>query len=346
MPALSYHPYQPEDAARLSELQLAVFGATRSPGYWHWKYRANPSGPDHTWVAEDLETKRIVGMNGLVPMRIGVQGEPVVAYQSLDIAVLEAYRRHFVHLEIARRQGNGDCAFVFAFGEAVTIKVSTALMGYVAVGATPRVVKPLSLQAAVPAPWRGVARLGDPAFRLLGRGRRASLPAGAEMVPIRRFDERYDRFWWAEAKRYPLAVWRDAAYLNWRYVDTPEPGYEAYGLERGGEVLGFTVLRRTELQGRARGRILELAAVEDDPALLRALLTHDLRRFDAQGLELAAAWVLAGDPRWAELRASGFRSRPRPGRQMVVRPVTEAVPAALLTQPDSWRISWGDSVDD
>ncbi len=346
MPSLSYRPYQPEDAEGLCRLQADVFGTTRTPEYWHWKYRANPAGSDHTWVAEDTDAKRIVGMNGLVPIRIGVSGEQVIAYQSLDIAVLEEYRRHFVHFEIARRQGDGDCAFVFAFGETVTIKVSTALMGYVAVGPTPRVVRPLSLQAGVPPRWRGVARLADPIFRVAGRVGGASPPRGVTIAAVRRFDERYDRFWNEEAKRHPLAVWRDADYLNWRYLDGPGQDYEAYGMERDGQVLGFSVLRQAEVDGRARGRILELVATEDDPALTRALLAHALRRFNEQRLEMAAAWVLAGDPRWAELKALGFRSRPRPGRQMVVRPVSNLVPAELIVRPEHWRISWGDSVDD
>jgi hypothetical protein len=324
VPRLSYRPYQPEDAEGLCRLQAAVFGTTRTPEYWHWKYRANPAGSDHTWVAEDTDTKCIVGINGLVPLRIGVSGEQV----------------------IARRQGNGDCAFVFAFGEAVTIKVSTALMGYVAVGPTPRVVRPLSLQAGAPPRWRGVARLADRVFRVVGRVRGASPPRGATIAAVHRFDERYDCFWSEEAKRHPLAVWRDAAYLNWRYLDGPEQGYEAYGMERDGQVLGFTVLRQVEVDGRARGRILELIATEDDPALTRALLAHALRQFDERRLEMAAAWVFAADPRWTEMKALGFRSRPRPGRQMVVRPVSDLVPAELIARPDNWRISWGDSVDD
>ena len=346
MPKLSYRPYQPEDAEKLCRLQAAVFGITRTPEYWRWKYRANPAGNDNTWVAEDAETDSIVGMNGLVPIRVGVYGEQVIAYQSLDIAVLEEYRRYFVHFEIARRQDSGDCAFVFAFGEAVTVKVSTALMGYVAVGPTPRVVKPLSLQPFVPPRWRGLARFADPVFRLVTRPRSTSPPSGATIGRVDRFDERYDRLWREEAKRHPLAVWRDSAYLNWRYLDTPEEGYEAYGMEREGQVLGFSVLRRVAVDGRPRGRILELAAAEDDPVITRALLSHAVSRFTERRLETAAAWIFAADPRWSAMKDLGFISRPRAGRQMVVRTENGVVPTEMTATPDNWRISWGDSVDD
>jgi len=345
VPKFTYRPYHPEDAEKLCRLQAAVFGITRTPEYWHWKYRANPAGNDLTWVAEDTDTDSIVGMNGLVPIRIGVYGEQVIAHQSLDIAVLEEYRRHFVHLEIARRQDTGGCAFIFAFGEAVTVKVSTALMGYVAVGPTPRVVRPLSLGPCVPPRWRRLARAADPVFRLVRPPRFVPPPRGAVIEPVPRFDERYDRFWREQAKRFPLAVWRDSAYLNWRYVDVPEEGYEAYGMERQGEVLGFSVLRQVPTDGPARGRILELVAAEDDRAITQSLLSHALRRLDQQRLELAAAWVFAADPRWSAMKGVGFISRPRPGRQMVVLTVSGEVPAEMIATPDNWRISWGDSVE-
>ncbi|MFB3881419.1 MAG: GNAT family N-acetyltransferase [Armatimonadota bacterium] len=345
MPKLNYRPYQPEDAEKLCRLQAAVFGIARTPDYWQWKYRANPAGDDRTWVAEDAETGSIVGMNGLVPIRVGVRGEQMTALQSLDIAVEEDYRRHFVHLEIARRQDSSDCAFVFAFGETVTVKVSTALMGYIAVGPTPRVAKPLSLQPCVPPRWRAVARLGDPAFRWVARGRAVSPPSGAEIVPISRFDERYDGFWREQATSYPLAVWRDSAYLNWRYLDVPEEGYESFGVERQGEILGFTVLHLVSVAGRPRGRILELAAANDDPAITRALLSHAVGRFIERGAEMAAAWIFASDPRWSAMRELGFVSRPRAGRQMVVLPVSSAVPPEMAANAANWRISWGDSVE-
>lgn len=351
MPKLSYRTYQPEDAEKLCRLQAAVFGITRTPEYWQWKYRANPAGNDVTWLAEDTETHCIVGMNGLVPFRFGVYGEQVVAYQSLDIAVLKEYRRHLVHLEIAMRgmeqmsQNSGGCAFLFAFGEPVTIKVSTALMGFVPVAPTPRVVKLLSLRPCVPPRWRGMARLADPVLRLVARGRAAPPPPGATIRPVPRFDERYDHFWAEQAPRYPLAVWRDSAYLNWRYLDVPEEGYEAYSMGRQGEVLGFSVLRRALVDGRARGRILELAAAEDDPVITRALLSHAVSRFIEQRLGMAAAWIFTSDPRWSAMKDLGFISRPRPGRQMVVRTVSGAVPAEMTATADNWRISWGDSVE-
>ncbi|UCC68962.1 MAG: GNAT family N-acetyltransferase [Armatimonadota bacterium] len=345
MPKLSYRPYQPEDAERLCHLQAAVFGVPRVPEYWHWKYRANPAGNDMTWVAEDTETHKIVGMNGLVPIRVGVHGEQVIACQSLDIAVLEEYRRYLVHLEMAIRQKSGDWAFTFAFGEADTVKVSTALMGFVVVGATPRVVNPLSLQPGVPPRWRGLARAADPIFRLVRPLRYVPPPRGAVIEPVLRFDERYDRFWSAQAKNYPLAVWRDSAYLNWRYLDVPEEGYEAYGMERQGEVLGFSVLRRVPMGRGARGRILELIAAENDRAITQALLSHALHRFREQSVELAAAWIFDSDPRWSAMKDMGFVSRPRPGRQIVVSTVSGEVPAEMTAESDNWRISWGDSVE-
>ena len=349
MGKLAYRAYQPEDAEKLSRLHSSVFGVSRTPVFWHWKYRANPAGNDLSCVAEDTDTHQIVGENGVIPVRVGVNGEPVLACQSVDILVEEEYRRRLVHFELMARAGHRvmtsrpPLAFTFAFGEAVTIKVSSAVLGYSTVALIPRMVKPLSLAPYAPRLLRGAARAADPIFRSVTRPRKAPPPSGATVQRVAHFDARCDQFWRQQASRYPVAVWRDSAYLNWRYLEAPGGDYEAYSMERHGELLGFTVLRPVSLGGRRRGRILELVAAEDDEAIASSLLAHVLSRFGEQQLEVAVSWVLASDPLWRGMRRRGFLSRPRQGRALVVLAHNETVPHDFLTQAENWRVSMGDA---
>ena len=163
------------------------------------------------------------------------------------------------------------------------------------------------------------------------------------MERVSRFDARYDRFWRRQAVRYPVAIWRDSAYLNWRYIEAPGGEYEAFALERQGEILGFVVLRGVSVEGRRRGRILELIAADDEEAIAASLLSHALGRFREQRFAAAVAWAFAGDPLWGAMRRFGFLARPREGRELVVRNVSNAVSADFVTNPANWRLSMGDS---
>src|SRR5439155_24247648 len=78
-----------------------------------------------------------------------------------------------------------------------------------------------------------------------------SRPLRAECEPIRRFDSSFTALWERLAPKFDLAVRRDAAYLNWRYIEPPHVRYSVVALKRQGEVHGYAVYRhRFEPLGR------------------------------------------------------------------------------------------------
>jgi len=346
-----YREYQPDDAEMLCRLHSSVFGVSRTPAFWHWKYSANPAGVALVYVAEDTETRRIVGHSADIPVRMGLNGELVPALQAMDILVEEKYRSRLVHLELLARMCQRvitspvPFAFAFAFGEAVTLRISSRLVGARAVAPIPRTVRLLSFAPYAPRLLRRTAEVADTAYRLFTRLRAASVPSGAAVQRVHSFDSRYDRFWSQQASRLPLAVWRDSAYLNWRYMEPPGGNYEAYALERQGEILGFSVLRLTTTGGRVRGRILELVAIEDDKAIAAPLLAHALGRFYEQRAAAVASWIFSEDPLWRVMRRSGFLSRRQKGRMLLVIPTPDSQLVAddFIADPSNWRISMGDS---
>jgi predicted N-acetyltransferase YhbS len=347
MANLVYRDYEPNDAEQLCHLHQSVFGVSRAPDFWHWKYDSNPAGKDMNCVAEDTETGQLVGEAGILPVRVGVRGEPVIATQALDILVDEQYRHRRVFLNLYRRAWSrivdSGAAFSFAFAVETTVRVSTKLMKFTSVAPIPRMVKPLSLIPYVPRRLAIAARFADPLFRIATRPPRVRVPKGAAIQPITRFGARYDLLWARLAPTYPVAVWRDSAYLNWRYIDVPGSNCQAFALERQGEVLGFTVLRGATVKGRKRGRILELVAIDNDEAVAAALLTHALGEFHAQGLTVADCWVFAHHPLWRTTREFGFWPRPRRGRELIARTANGRLAADFLTDAHNWVLSMGDS---
>ena len=72
----------------------------------------------------------------------------------------------------------------------------------------------------------------------------------AQIEPIRHFDQRFTELWERVAPSFGLAVRRDAAYLNWKYIEPPHVRYSVVALKRDETIGG---LRRLPPPARNRG---------------------------------------------------------------------------------------------
>ena len=100
-------------------------------------------------------------------------------------------------------------------------------------------------------------------------------PLAAEVRMIQRFDDSFTELWNELAPKFDLAVRRDAAYLNWKYVNAPHVRYSIAALRRDNRNVGYAVYRHfTE----PRGRVTLLVDFLADPA-------------DEQGVETLLRWV-------------------------------------------------------
>ena len=99
----------------------------------------------------------------------------------------------------------------------------------------PGVVKPLTRRAVRMPQWpmtinRIVSAVTLPIVRVAARVR----PLRADVEPIRRFDASFTDLWERLADRFELAVRRDAAYLNWKFIEPPHVRYSVAALKRDG----------------------------------------------------------------------------------------------------------------
>jgi hypothetical protein len=130
---------------------------------------------------------------------------------------------------------------------------------------------------------------------------RASLPAAPEVEPaeVARFPEEIARASAAAAAGRSALLLRDAAYLNWRYVERPGASFALALARRGAEPVGFAVLRA--------GVLHELCAAAEDEPVRRALLSWAAARTRAEGGATLAAVVPDTAPEFLLLQRAGFR---------------------------------------
>ena len=131
--------------------------------------------------------------------------------------------------------------------------------------------------------WARPLRASGVVRYVLGRageegGMRSSDPAtrtshGLEVRPVDRFGPEMDELGARAAAGYGSHFSRDAAYFNWRYLDSPRD-YRCFGAYRGGELVGVGVVGHTFKHGVSAGFLADLVASPEDGAAVRALVAR------------------------------------------------------------------------
>jgi GNAT superfamily N-acetyltransferase len=342
---LAITPRCAADDDELLRLYRAVFGeelAESSRLRWRWQYLDNPATTDagpEIWVARDGGT--LLGQYASMPVQLRWGDREVRSSWGMDVFLSPA----------ARGRGVGARLFT-AWSDHVEVALGLGLtpsshglfqkLRYADVGPVPfyyKILDPRAVAARRLGPrWAGVAgRLLDVGWRLRHPERKRS--SHVVIAPITRFDARYDTLWDGAGGSYAMCVRRDAAYLNWKYVDCPHRRYDVVEATRDGALAGFAVSRHEDRRGLRLGWIVDLFAHSDDHAGRDALIGHLLDGFRRAGVARAQAFSMNAAV-GAGLARRGFR----PGRSPMQFCVRARVPSdGVFAATDRWHVMFGDS---
>lgn len=333
------------DAEELFHLYEDVFGealAESSRRRWRWQYLDNPAtataGPE-IWVARDGGT--LLGQYASMPVQLRWGDREVRSSWGMDVFLSPA----------ARGRGVGARLFT-AWSDHVEVALGLGLttsshglfqkLRYADVGPVPFYYRILDGRAV--AARRLGPRLAGVAGRILDAGWRLRHPERARasdvvVAPVARFDERYDALWDRAGASYAMCVRRDAAYLDWKYVECPHRRYDIVEATRDGTLAGFAVSRHEDHRGLRLGWIVDLFAHADDHAVRDALIGNVLDGFRRAGVARAQAFGMHAAV-GADLARRGFR----PGRSPMQFCVRARVPSdGVLAATGRWHVMFGDS---
>jgi hypothetical protein len=96
---------------------------------------------------------------------------------------------------------------------------------------------------------------------------------GLEVRPITHFDHDMDELGARAADGYGSHFTRDAAYFEWRYLDSPRD-YRCFGAYRDDALVGVAVVGHTYKHGVSAGFLADLVAAPDDGRAVRALVSR------------------------------------------------------------------------
>jgi hypothetical protein len=209
----------------------------------------------------------------------------------------------------------------------------------------PCIVKPLTRRAVRLPHWpvqvnRFISAVTLPVIRVVSRSR----PLRAECEPIRRFDSSFNTLWERLSPQFDLAVRRDAAYLNWRYIEPPHVRYSVVALKREGEVHGYAVYRhRHEPLGRVT-MLVDFLVAPDDISGLKTLLRWVDRAARIEDTDKVRCYAMHAGFRRV-LRRNGY-FQVKSDLEVAVKVNAVQVPKHFYEKTDGWHITYGDSDQD
>jgi hypothetical protein len=160
---------------------------------------------------------------------------------------------------------------------------------------------------------------------------------GLDVRPIERFGSELDTLGARAAAGYGSHFARDAAYFNWRYLDSPRD-YRCFGAYRGDELVGAAVVGHTFKHGISAGFLADLVAAPDETTAIRALTSRATA--EVQG---GADAVVLLPPRARAHRRALVRAGFGPTKtklRFIGKPLREG--ARIDTRPDAWHFTLGD----
>jgi GNAT superfamily N-acetyltransferase len=340
--------YKPDDRRAVEALYRRVFGndaAEASRHRWDWQYRRNPNNPGHEpeiWIAR--EGPALVGQYATMPVKLSLKGAEVRGSWGMDVMVAPERQRQGLG-EVLFRTWDRNVGASLGLGLSDSSYRLFQKLKWPDVGPVPCLVKPLTRRAFRRPNWpvpinRLISALTLPVVLIVARTR----PLRAEVRLIQRFDDSFTTLWDELAPKFDLAVRRDAAYLNWKYVSAPHVRYSIAVLRRDNRNIGYAVYRHLH---EPRGRvtlIVDFLADPDDEGALRTLLhwiDREARQADSDKIRVFA--MHAGFRR--VLRRSGY-FQVKSTMEFVVKINGIDVDLSFYENTDTWHITLGDSDQD
>ncbi len=314
---------------------LALFNRTfargdparaRDQATWRWLYERCPQGRRIS-IAE-AEDGTIIAHFAAIPLRLQYRGEERIAGHCVDSMVDSDWR------------GLGPESPFLATARHYFVRFGDPPPNHLNYGFPNRTAMRIGVQALDYLPvhtrfptvfYNGFEN--RPLRRLGARG------ANRRRSTVRSFGDRHDRLWRELRRRYELALVRDAAYLNWRYVDAPHR-YEVIEVHDRANTLRAIAVFRRGWSGAPILALVDLLVAPDDVDSLARILRHGADTVRSGEQIRFEAWLPPESPWFRHALRLGMDAEPSPFTIACRLPRT---PEAFDWHRSNWYFTIGDS---
>lgn len=294
--------YKSGDEEGILDLFKKVFGVERSKNYWKWLYLENPAEDPIIAISEDDE--KITGQCTLLPTEMNIDGEKILAGQSIDTMVDSDYRGQGLHKALAER------TYDIGRDKGVKIRIGfpsqdaiRGLLGSIGGSLTTEIplymnirkldnfltavfkIRPLAKIFAIP---------GIVLMKIIHREKKIKIEKDYQIREINNFGEEFDKLSEEISQNGKIMSLRSSEFLNWRIKDHPQIDYKSIGAYLDEKLVGYIIIKseiRT-LKGNVKsklGSIVDLIASDRDVAA--ALNMEAKKYFKDKDVDFVATWI-------------------------------------------------------
>jgi GNAT superfamily N-acetyltransferase len=352
---ISYAPLGEQDFGALADMITGMRSYSSdayklrdtSGEYYRWMYSRNPAGKALVFGAKD--DGQLVASFAMAPKRIRIGSRIEVCGKTMEMftrpewqgrgivkrlvrMTLEAASRAGIRMWYVTPSVDSHSIFVERWGYRHSFKIHNVM----------KVLKPSALLAATiksPLLGRVIGVPLDAAMTTAGWFRGSG--TGFDVSETDSLGPDADALWEKCMRRERrVALVRDAAYLNWRYVDNPDT-YTILQFRRGDELRGILVLKHSRRRGLEVGEIVDYVCPDGETAVLEAMLRHGINRLRDEDCTFVQAWAVEDSEQERVMKRAGLSLK----RKEVVVLLNPDNPYPEAHDGQSWMLAQGDSND-
>lgn len=306
----------------LDEEALPSVWNRRTLQNWYWKYTdRNPAGESIIWVAEHQD--KIVAHFAAVPYRLKAFDQEVAASHSIGALVEVKYQNRgllkLVGDKMLANLGERDIYFTWGFPNQRAYQFEKQALGYHDL-------------------------INFDQWTIAKDKLQRNDPYDLDFRKITHFGQEFDRLWETCSKGYNVAIKRDAAYLNWRFMQRPDWFYYPFALYEADELKGYVVLKCYREEGILRGHIVDIFAARDDRNTLSRLIDGGMGYLAEQAVDEILVWIW-GNPLIEELFTEKSWTRTEIDRPLILKVNKEHPYREKVLDNKNWYFTLGDSTE-
>ncbi len=326
-------------------------GSEKSIDLLKWFHQKNLPGVQSIYYAIDKQTNEIAAIYTYLPVLVKCMGKIVVAMQSFDTLTDHRHRSKGLFIKLASKLEKEESLksneLVYGFPNENSVHGFVKKLGFTYFGEVPFLIKPIRVSYIIKKLFKKKIYQGHGETNCkIDSPQEVLLKNNCSIKSISKFREEYDQLWKKVSTKIAIGINRDAAYMNWRYIDKPGEDYSRYGLYEKGILKGIIIFTLKNKHDGKIGYLMEILFEPGDEISGNNLLKFCSKILKKNKADVILAWCFPHSFNYFCHRKAGFYKFPekiRPQKLGIIAKTLNSNHAEDIYNVKNWFFSYSDS---
>ncbi|AOW17239.1 hypothetical protein LPB03_07065 [Polaribacter vadi] len=311
-----------------------------------WQFLNNSEKNSIVHIAFDEENNRTAGIYALFCVKFKIKNKTYTATQSLDTMTDVNYRGQGLFIKLAKDVYNKaeekGISLVYGFPNGNSIYSFRKRLGWEVLDPVPFVIKPLRSRYFTDK-ISVLSFLPDFKLSFFSYKKNNKFQIKEE----NKFPDDVNTIWKNFSKNINVAIHRDKAYLEWRYIQKPNENYKiSHCYDLNCQYLGFVIYTVKEKHNGKIAYIMELMYNLEEPKVGKLLLNYAIDRIKKEKADCILAWSFEHSPNHKIFKKQFFLKMPEKLKPIELHFGARSFNKNLtniINKRENWFISYSDS---